>query len=228
MWPGEARLQCPATRLIDCWNSNLQLVINTLLIAYWFLYSYSHTIQYSQLTHLYLLFTEYVRYGPLLTYSWYKSSSVIRQEHWFCYSFLPESSSWGRLVVYIQTSNIRIRDILQNEENFKSFLVSPGYVCKARSHWCQSKVYYLSILLLPTFICLLSLKKSWWLYGWEQTANTESAGTWSFSRSKSGCRELSRSSMFNEQEYSELSYWMQLPIIGGSSWHLDKNDVECI
>ena len=40
--------------------------------------------------------------------------------------------------------------------------------------------------------------------------------------------ELSRSSMFNEQEYSELSYWMQLPIIGGSSWHLDKNDVECI
>ena len=100
--------------------------------------------------------------------------------------------SWGRLVVYIQTSNIRIRDILQNEENFKSFLVSPGYVCKARSHWCQRKVYYLSILLLPTFICLLSLKKSWWLYGWEQTANTEPAGTGSFSRSKSGCRELSR------------------------------------
>ena len=29
--------------------------------------------------------------------------------------------------------------------------------------------------------------------------------------------ELSRSSMFSEQEYSELSYWMQLPIIGGSS-----------
>ena len=39
--------------------------------------------------------------------------------------------------------------------------------------------------------------------------------------------ESSRSSMFSEQEYSELSYWMQLPIIGGS-WHLDKNDVECI
>ena len=57
-----------------------------------------------------------------------------------------------------------------------------------RSHWCQRKVYYLSILLLPAFICLLSLKKTWWLYGWEQTANTEPAGTGSFSRSKSGCR----------------------------------------
>ena len=102
--------------------------------------------------------------------------------------YLRAAHEWGRLFVYIQTSNIRIGDILQNEENFKSFLVSPGYVCKARSHWCQRKVYYLSILLLPTFICLLSLKKSWWLYGWEQTANTDSAGTGSFSRSKSGCR----------------------------------------
>ena len=49
-----------------------------------------------------------------------------------------------------------------------------------RSHWCQRKVYYLSILLLPAFICLLSLKKTWWLYGWEQTANTEPAGSWKF------------------------------------------------
>ena len=114
-------------RLIDCWNSNLQLVINTLLIAYWFPYSYSLLTHYSVFTTHYLLFTEYVRFGPLLTYSWYKSSSVIQQEHWCLlhwYSFLPESSSWGRLFVYIQTSDIRIRDILQNEKNFKSFLVS--------------------------------------------------------------------------------------------------------
>ena len=120
-------------RLIDCWNSNLQLVINTLLIAYWFPYSYSLLTHYSVFTTYYLLFTEYVRFGPLLTYSWYKSSSVIQQEHWCLvhwYSFLPGSSSWERLFVYIQTSDIRIRDILQNEKNFKSFLVSPGYVCK--------------------------------------------------------------------------------------------------
>ena len=69
-------------RLIDCWNSNLQLVINTLLIAYWFPYSYSLLTHYSVFTTHYLLFTEYVRFGPLLTYSWYKSSSVIQQEHW--------------------------------------------------------------------------------------------------------------------------------------------------
>ena len=130
-----------------------------------------------------------MKHRLLFTYSWYKSSSVIQQEHWFWYSFLPGSSSWGRLVVYIQTSNIRIRDISQNEKNFKSFLSSSQdmFVRKDLIDVREKFIIYLSCCCPPSFVSSLWRKLDDFMVGSkQQTPNLLEAG--SFSRSKSGCR----------------------------------------
>ena len=75
-------------------------------------------------------------------------------------------------------------------------------------------IIYLSCCCPPSFVSSLRRKLDDFMVGSKQ--QTPNLLELEVSLGQNQDAEWSRSSMFSEQEYSELSYWMQLPIIGGS------------